>query len=132
MSTLCGAVVTTARTSRNDEANPERTRGSGLAELHEGLSDANDLALAKCGAGGKASSAEDEDRRAVAKVPNLLPARERRSTRDTAWASIRHVQRDIDELELNARHENRGHRHKHQQLVRPNESKWHDGALILA
>src|SRR5215471_1591173 len=77
-------------------------------------------------------SPEDDDRGAVFEVAHLVALHERRAARNSIRSFVAEVERDIDEVEVDARNQNCGDRDKRQRFGGSGQLQSKDGTLVPA
>src|SRR5262249_26335124 len=90
------------------------------------------FALARVLAQLEARWRDDNDRGAVMEVAELVAFPVRRPAGDAIRSPIFQIERNIDEVQVNARYENRRHGDEHDSSVAIREPRVDDGTLVLA
>ena len=123
---LCGRHITAARTHRDIRVNFDST----VAE--ERLSHSNRVTGHDAVHEVETAGGERDDRRAVAEVAQLITFLKRGATDEAAMAGVLQIERWVEDIQVNAGHENGRHRHQRHGLSGPPQRRVEDRALVLA
>src|ERR1700684_1441239 len=88
--------------------------------------------LADVGARLQPISAEDHDGGSMTEMAHFIPLAERSPAGDPGRAAIAEIEPDVEELEVDARHQDRRHGHQDDRLSGALETQRHHRPLVLA